>query len=260
MEDEPDKKEEEKQTKLAILEEKSIQPLNIQYLVVSPAPQRDIALGNVEGLTEFITQNKPSIQMIVWNESEISIFTTNSNIEVKFQPEYHLASSVFFSREEKRRRGYGEDSGVKVWEGEFEPVQFGKRILLKFLDKYSEYFDEDIKEAIKNLKVTSKRIEQTEMLSLDDEIERTVEETEESSNLPRKFTAIMPMFGDYRAELHFEAQVKYKEDDYGHKSKRKIIEVRCVNAREAIQDVMNQVLSNVPEDIPRYYGRMAVRK
>jgi hypothetical protein len=181
------------------------------------------------------------------------------NDVISFTPEFHPCSEMFFNREEKRGHMslFGEDKGIRIWEGDYEPIQFNKSNLLKFLKKYAEYFEPSIEQAIKNLKVTEGRLETSEMLSLDDDDNvRTVLEETKSANIPRTFKAIMPLFGDFKVELDFEACVTKKQDRYGNDEKGKnVIQLRVSNAREAIQQVMKEILSRFPEKIPKYYGR-----
>ena len=184
----------------------------------------------------------------------------DTNMEVSFRPEYHPAVTMFFQREHKRRSWNDADAGMMVWEGEFEPVQFQKKDLLAYLTKYSTYFNAEVKDALKNLKLTQRRSSETETISIemDDEVERTVEEVQEKTNLPRRFSANMPLFdGGYEVELEFEARVKRKNDGLSE-TKQKIIELRCTNAREALKEMMMGIVRDMPKEIPIYYGKLQV--
>ena len=146
-----EKKNEEKGIK-EVSESNERKLIEIKQLIVSPIPMRSILLGDVVGLVEMVNRKQKSISSIFWNESSITLMLREGNTEITFHPEFHKATTMFFDREEKRRGGYGEDAGVRVWEGEFGPVQFKKKDLLKFLNTYSSYFDEDLEKAIKNMR------------------------------------------------------------------------------------------------------------
>jgi hypothetical protein len=232
--------------------------MEIKNLIVASLPVRDVLIGDTESVLRLVQENQKVIQSIFWSESGISI-QTNGNENIIFQPEFDNSSALFFERETKRRGGYGEDADTRVWEGEYAPVQFSKQMLIKFLKKYASYFDDEVTEAIKSLKVTERSDSATEMISLDGDHERETIETQETTNLPKTFTANMPLFDGVEVELHFEASVKQKTDDYGNKGKQKIIEIRCTNAREAVRDVFKGIMSQLPEDIPKYYGKTMLR-
>lgn len=246
---------------LILKEQKDSQIIEIKNLIVSPQPRRRIALGRAKEFMDLIERKPQTINSIIWNEGGISLFTDEANTELMFTPEYHPASKIFFNPCDNRNQDmFSDDFGKRIWEGEFESVQFGKRALLKFLDKYADYFDDEIKEAVKNLRVSQKRSSQTEMLSLDTKSERTVEEYHEDTNLPSKFTALMPLFENIKVELHFEAKVVKKEDRYGNAGNKNVIEVRCINSKEALRDAMENLVSQMPEGIPKYYGAMHTSK
>jgi hypothetical protein len=149
-----------------------------------------------------------------------------------------------------------------VWEGEYSPVKFSKTDLLKFLRRYSTYFDPKIQDSIKNLRVSEKKSEQQISLSDDtDENYRSTEENVQESNLPSTFKAKMPLFDGITAELEFEARIMAATDRYGEEKKGpKQIRMRCLNAREAIRSAMKEVLDELPKDIPRFYGKMHTPK
>jgi len=109
------------------------------------------------------------------------------------------------------------------------------------------------------MRVTEKKTEDSEMLSLeDDDNVRTVTEEVKATNIPRNFKALMPLFGGFSIELDFEACVKKKQDSYGRTGKTNVIELRVTNAREAIRQVMEEILKQFPEKIPKYYGRTEI--
>lgn len=237
--------------------------IEIKNLIVSSAPLRKVALGTVEGIVDITKRNEGNVNAIIWNEKGLTLLLAESNTEIAFIPEFHPSTEMLFHREEKRERldFFGDSDGIRVWEGEYEPIQFTKSNLIKFLQKYSLYFDEDVTKAIKNLRVTQKRTTDSEMLSLDDDDNvRSTEEKTQTTNLPRQFNAKMPLFDGFEAELEFEAKVVKKKDRYGEEKSQQVIEMRCTNGREAIREVMYAVLEQFPEKIPRYYGAMKIRR
>lgn len=230
--------------------------IEIKNLVVSPLPMKHILLGDPEGLVKMVG-NRDDVEGILWSEGAICVMV-DGNTQLTFKPELYPQAQMFFGREEKRRNMYDEDAGVRVWEGEFEPVQFLKKHFLKFLEKYSNQIPEEVVKAIKKLRVTEKREEKSEMLDLEGDRSVTTEYEEKSTNLPREFTLEIPISHNFVGELHFEATVKKKTDTYGHEKKGKIIEVRCTNAREVLRDMMKNIVNQLPENIPRYYGALRV--
>jgi len=244
-----------------IEKENTVSPVEIKQLVVSPAPLRMIALGEVKGIVDITDRKKEQIDAIVWNEREIKLILNQGTDLISFQPEFESCSEMFFQREEKRdgMSLFGEEKGVRIWEGDYEPIQFGKSNLIKFLKKYASYFEPEIEKSIKNMKVTERKIEDSEMLSLDDDDNvRTVTEETKNTNIPRSFKAMMPLFGGFEVELDFEACVTKKTDRYGNAKNKNVIELRVVNAREAIRQTMEEILNKFPEKIPKYYGRTDV--
>jgi hypothetical protein len=231
------------------------QVVKIRNLITSPMAMRRVALGDIAGFRGWIERMRPRIEAVLWNETEITLVTDAPDMEVRFAPEFHPATAMFLAREEKHDR----DEQVRVWEGEFEPIRFSKTDLLKFLKKNSEYFDPAVQDAIKNLKVTEKKSQDTELIGLeDDENYRNVEEQVQSTNLPSRFHATMPLFGDLAVNLEFEAKVVPAKDKHGYATEgnKKQILVRCVNAREELRAAMQRILTGLPGDLPVFYGRM----
>ena len=233
--------------------------IEIKNLVVSQAPQRELILGELSGFEKALSFYMEQIHGVIWNETRAQLLLGNGGMDITFSPRIHPAASMFFSREDKRKQGYGKDAGKRVWEGEYEPVQFTKRNLIKFLSKFSDYFDPEVKKAIQNLKVSKKRMSESKMISLTSEHEVVTEEYQEETNLPAEFSAQIPLFGGFVAELFFEAAVKPMKDSYGNEKKgRNIIELRCTNAKEAITTIWEGLLKSVPDEIPVYYGALTV--
>lgn len=244
-------------------EETDIIPKNtieIKNLIVSQTPLRKVILGTVDGIVDITKRNEDNVSAIIWNEEQISLFLKESDAEIRFTPEFHPSTQMFFSREEKRNRDMWDDNaGMRIWEGEYEPIQFQKNQLIKFLNKYSSFFEPEVEQAIKNLKVTRKQSSQAEMLDLADDNERTIEETTQSTNLPSVFKAKMPLFDNFFVDLEFEAKVVKKKDRYGSEQSKQVIELRCTNARESLREVMYEILEKFSKDIPKYYGELGFR-
>ena len=233
--------------------------LEIKNLIVSSAPLRILALGEVKDIVDITGRKQNQVDSIIWNEKEIKLILKDDNTQISFLPEFHPSSEMFFHREEKRNSRWDDEPGLRIWEGEYEPIQFGKSKLIKFLKKYAEYFEPEVEQAIKNMRVTHKKSEDSEMLSLDDDDNvRTVLEETKTTNIPRNFKALMPLFGGYSIELDFEAAVVKKTDSYGREKNQNAIQLRCTNAREAIRQVMQEIISQFPKEIPKYYGKTRV--
>lgn len=247
----------EVKTKAEAVEQKPMASLEIKNLIVSPMPMRRLALGEVKDIIDITKRKEGNVDAVVWNEDSIALILKEENTQIVFLPEFHPASQMFFHREEKRDFDlFSDRRGIRIWEGDFEPVQFGKSNLIKFLKKHVEYFEPEIEMAIRNMKVTESKVESSEMLSLDDDNNvRTMAEETKTTNIPRQFKALMPLFGGYKVELDLEARVTKKQDGYGHEKDKNVIEIRCTNAREVIKQVMEEIVSQFPEKIPRYYGK-----
>lgn len=235
-------------------------PVNIQQLIVAPLPRRKTYLGEVKDIIDVTQRKIDKIDAIIWNEKNIQLVINDGTTEITFTPEFHPCTNIFFDKEDKRRSNWdSEDAGKRIWEGEYQPVQFSKSNLIKYLKEYAKYFEPEVEQAIKEMTVTEKKTEQSEMLSLeDDDNVRTVTKEIKNTNIPRNFKAMMPLFGGFSIELDFEACVKKKTDDYGRSSKQNIIELRVKNAREAIRQVMEEILTKFPEKIPKYYGKTEI--
>lgn len=237
-----------------------VQSLEIKNLIVSSAPMRKIILGLPKDIVEYTKLNEKRILSVLWNEESINIILKESNIDLSFVPALYSSTKMFFNREEKRTDLWDEKPFTRIWEGEYEPILFTKSNLLKFLDKFSEYFDENIKTAIKNIKIKEQSKESTKMLSLDDDENiRTVIEETKTTNIPKTFKAVMPLFEEYKVELIFEAKIVKKQNRYGEKQNINVIELRCINAKEAISTVMKDIISKFPKSIPKYYGKTQMK-
>lgn len=253
--DKNDVSEEEKNDALAKVKKAELPVgIEIKNLVVSPLPRLQMALGDAESFIEVVN-NTSGVKAIVWSEEAISLVLDDRNSEIMFRPELHPTSAMFFQREQKSQYDRNKDEMVRVWDGDFEPVRFLKTKLLQFLKKYAEQIPDEVAKAIKNLRVTEKRVYAEDTIELGT---RRVDEETEATNLPRKFSVNLPISENFVGELHFEAQLVKKKDRYGDAKPGKQIELRCTNSREVLRDMMTQILAEMPENIPQYYGRMRI--
>ena len=233
--------------------------LEIKNLVVTPMPSTKIGLGDVDSLRRFVI-NRIDIEAIVWNEDRITLLTESKNDQIAYQPEIHPAAKLFFRHEEKRlNRGWFEE-GILTWEGDCEPVQFTKRMLLKFIRTYGLQTPKELEDAVKQLKVSETFLQDTIMLDEDSDNERRVEEESETTNLPKKFKLTLPLAEGILGEMDFEARICKMKADYGRQTDKRGVEVRCTNSRKVLRGMMDNIMEKLPKDIPRYYGIASVEK
>ncbi len=233
--------------------------LEVRNLVVGAISREVLRIGDTSSLAKYAEVEAGRIHMVVWNEGGLSLVMGDRASEVRFIPEIYHETEMFLSREHKREKvGFGGPAGNRVWEGEYEPVLFAKKDLLKFLSKHSGG-DSKLVDSIKTLRVTQRKDETEEMLDLEsDNVRRTQEETE-VTNIPRHFVLTMPITEGLDGMFEFEAAL-YKgdgEDDYGRQreAQHKRIAVRMVNARPVLRDMMKGILEKLPPGIPRLYGK-----
>ncbi len=231
------------------------QPVNIEVKSLIVAPQKDVsvALGDVKSFKKIV-EDTTDVKAIVWNEDTVAVMTEDRTKEIIYEPEKLPSSELFFTREGKKTN---ESKTALVWEGDYTPVEFSKRDLLKFLAEYGQDIPDQIKGAIKNLKVTHTH-DQSEILLDDDEsnAERTIKEEKFQSNIPKHFTVKMQITQEFWADLDFECQVTKLKDRYGNEKDKNVIQLRVMNARQVMQDLMSTITDQLPKDIPRYYGRL----
>jgi hypothetical protein len=237
------------------------QPVSIEVrtLVVGGTSRKSLRFGDTAGLASYAKRNEPAIECVVWNELGLHLVMNGGAVEVSYIPEVYPETAMFLSREHTREKvGFGGPEGKRVWQGEFEPVLFAKKDLVKFLKNHTTGGDQSVLESIKSLRVTQKREETEEMLDVEtDDVHRTETETE-VTNIPRHFNLTMPVTEGIDAIFEFEAAL-HKPDPYDYSARReaqhKRIAVRAVNARPVLRDVMKNVLERLPLNVPKYYGR-----
>ena len=243
--------------------------INVDRLTFAPATLQRINVGTVEAFNDMI-QNAActgNILGMMWNEEKISVLTDVPNLVLQFFPEINPGVRVFLHKKESRKshEGYfGNTDGPLVWAGEFEAVQFTKQDLIKFLQNYSSGLPLALLKAIKSTTISERRSETDEMLDLDGESTKTTIEESIKTSVPKKFSIMMPLIYNLEgkeiisANLDFEVAIDKKKDDYGHKMNQSVFVMRCTNARKALQGMMQQILEQIPAEIPKYYGARSI--
>ena len=117
--------------------------------------------------------------------------------------------------------------------------------------------------AVKEMKLREARHE-SDTISLDEDKTTTTIEESFTSNIPKKFTLKIPVTPDYIGEFHFDVTVEKPSDRYRNSSPgepgKKMIILRCTNPSDILQGCMKHVLSFLPPELPRLYGKMEIRK
>lgn len=237
-------------------------PVNINTLVISKLQKEVVTLGDTDSFVRY-TSSIP-IQKIIWNEDHLIAITSDKGSIIAYKPEIEPTTQIFFTRDDKRSR---DDNSIRVWEGEYAPIEFTKGNLIKFLKAHTNQADSNLVDSIKNMKVVDRASSSSELIDLgngefDDANVRTVEEETSITNIPNKFKLKLPLFNNYSADFYFEAKVMRSESNsYDNPLKgKRIIQLRVVNAREVMRGVMYDILSKLPEGIPKYYGRMSLKQ
>ncbi len=236
------------------IEQESKEPVAIEVknLIVSSMPKQEFALGAPSDIVDMANSRK-DLEAIVWNEEQISLVTKDRSVAIWFQPEIDQMTREFFTREKKRHYNDFGDQGTTVWEGDYQPVRFTKANLLKFIARYEADVPQEVKDAIKSLKIKQTNKTDSILITDDDgEGERTMDEEKVVTNLPKNFALNMPIAHGVSANLEFDAKVV--RDNYG--KGRPTIELSCTNARAVLQDLMKGILEQFPEQLPKYYGRL----
>lgn len=232
-------------------------PMYSGTLIINPPsrPMMAINCGDPQGFVRM-THEQNGVRGIMWSETDVALILDDRHTVIRYSPEMHPHSALFFEKSNKRTN---DDDNLQVWEGEFKPVQFTKQNLLKFL-KMVEIADvpKDVIDAIRNMKV-SERKKQEDSISLDEDTTKMVYEESLSTNIPKRFSLMLPVSEEYIGKFEFEAQVAKKKDRYGSEDPhKKVIELRCLNGQQVLRDRMTQILNQLPPEIPKYYGRMLV--
>ena len=222
---------------------------NVMIYNASPSIVESISFGESTGVIDYCSGKPDIIESIFWNEEFLSVRTRNGEI-IRFEPEIRPDVKMFFSRKESYRdRG----TGYVVWDGDYEKAKFTKKSLLEWLSRHADELEADVRQSIKDMKV-SERLD-TQSISLGD-TERTMEEEEMKTSIPKNFKANVNISENWFAEMHFRAYVARNADEYGHLQKGYSIILELENARQIKRDLMQFVLDRIPTSIPRYYGKL----
>ncbi len=234
-------------------------PSSVNTLILTP-PDRPMVALNLGNQTDFIRMvgHIHGVRGVIWSESDgITLILEDRHSIVQFRPTIHPYAALFFEKRDKRTN---DDDEMRVWEGEFEPVQFTKQNLIKFLQLVEiDGVPKEVVAAIRNMKVSEKTT-QEDTISLEDPgITKMVIEESTHTNIPRRFGLIIPITDDYKGHFEFEATVQKKKDRYGKEDAlKKVIVLRCLNPRAVLRNCMEQILAQLPPEIPCFYGKMLV--
>lgn len=223
----------------------------------------DVVLVNVNRATlvvdcwtrkDFIAAASMSdgVRGAVWNEAGITLVMNDRYTGIRYAPEIHPLAAMFFK---KQSLNYGQ------WTGEFEPVSFNKVDLLRFLKTVDVVGEtKDLIEAIKSMKLQESRKEHDTISMDDDKTTSMVEETF-VTNIPKKFSLMIPVTPDFTGKFDFEATAE-RPSERGSRSDtpgKKMIVLRCTNPTEILRGCMQSVLEYLPPELPRLYGKMEIK-
>lgn len=235
--------------------------VEIRNLFVDSLPRVILNPGDITSLREILAKTE-GIKAIIWNEERISLMADRPGLDITYAPELHPSVAIFFGRSDENPRHSDPFTGKmpeRVWEGDYEPVTFSKRALLKYLRYHSAIFPPTMEDAIKNLKVSQMETSEEILLDEHSDDERTIRENRTQTNVPNLFTVQVPLTEGYIAELVFESAVVLLKDRYGNaRENKRGIQLRLTNGREVKRQLMDYLLGQLPSDYPRYYGKIAI--
>lgn len=236
----------------------------IQNLTPAPQPMMRMNLGNTESFLQVMRMpGLGKVVGLVWNEERITLLLEDRTQFVQYTPEVYPEAKLFLQKYDHDRYNrktslFGAVEGPKVWEGDFEEVQFNKADFIKFLKAHvaASTMSSELIDQIKNMRVTERREEKSEMLDLSDgEATKTTMEESETTNIPRTFELDLQVTDEYTGRFRFEARVVTDTD-----TKKRKIGVRVLNGREVMQDMMKRLVLRCPQELPRMYGALAVQQ
>lgn len=230
--------------------------IEIRNLIVAPMARVQTMVSDVESLLRIAEWEGNRLKTIVWNEESITL-VADATRELRYVPELNPTVAMFFERDQKREPGELFQKGVRIWEGDYEPVKFAKRRLIQYLKQHATVFDPEVQDAVRQLKVTKTEKLEAMMLDEDSDDESSMKERT-NTNLPKRFRATIPLADGLTESLEFEAEPVKAKNDYGREVDKYVIQVRCLNAREALRSMMSKILERLPADVPRLYGRVRV--
>ena len=221
-------------------------------VMIYNAPQsivESMSFGESAGVIDYCQKKQDIIDGIFWNEEYLSVRTRTGEI-IRFEPELNSDVQMFFTRKQNYR---DRTTGYVIWDGDYERAKFTKKSLLEWLSRHADEIDEDVRNSIKDMKV-SERLD-TQNISLGD-VERTTEDEETRTSIPKNFKAYVNIAENWSAEMHFKAFVARNMDDYGRSQKGYSIVLELENSRQIKRDLMQFVLGKIPDSIPKYYGKL----
>ena len=236
-------------------EERGASSFSVQTLIVSSTPRRVIAAGDSSSFARLVKATA-GVTGLVWNEQEIAVLNEDPTRELVFRPEIYPTTAMFFERDDRR---VSQEDPTRVWKGEFNPVRFTKPALVKFVRDHSTG-DKSLLDSVRELKVSQRHDVSETMLDLDTDNVRRTEEEVETTNIPKRFILTMPLTEGIDAQLEFEAKIAKAENRYDRdpEDRGKKIELRVVNARQALKAAMETILERLPPGVPAYYGRTRI--
>ena len=222
----------------------------VYNITVAPPPLVRVHLGDADSLGRYV-RSRDDVVAAVWDETGARILLRDTSHVLTYRPEITAEAEQFFHREEKREKTGAFELGPKVWEGDFEPVKFRRRDLKKFLAAHSTDVPEGVVASLDRLK----RTESEEESGGDGQTLRTVSVRELRTNLPHRFGVTLEVLPGIATTLQFEARTCALEGRYGRETGSMGVELRCTNAREVLRRAVQGALGELPESVPRYYGR-----
>ena len=228
--------------------------IEIRNLIVGAAPRMRVLAGSMTAFADMVAVEEHP-RAVMWDEGRVTLLTDNPTRELHYQPEVNPETARFFARENKREGGGFGDPGFRVWQGEYEPVIFTKRDLIRFISSHSDG-NSALTDAVRQLRVRQSTTIDETMLDVDSDDVRRVEEERTQTNIPKEFNLVMPIADGIMAEVKFRAELfKPERSDYEYRNdKVKRIAVRASNGREVMRQVMLAALERLPPAIPKYYG------
>jgi hypothetical protein len=227
--------------------------------VMMPAPRLTLLCGDSKGFVEMANRST-DCKAIIWNEGSISLMGEDRNTLLTFTPEYYPPAAMFFMEHVKLKRDQN-DTPMRVWEGEFVPIEFSKATLIKFINENASNIVDagEVIQSIKKMNVMKSKFEGAEMLDTDnDDNHRTVIEEKLTCSVPKSFKIKMPICENMTADLEFTVAVGKKTDRYGNVTDKTCLVLRCTNARKVLKGMMELILDRLPENVPRIYGKMQI--
>lgn len=220
------------------------------YVTVAPPPLLKVHLGDTESLGRYV-RTRSDATAAVWDETGLRVILGDAFHVLTYQPEITQEAEQFFRREERRHTKPNGELGPKIWDGDFEPVKFLRSKLRQFLEAHASDVPPDVVASLSRLKLTASDEE-----SGDDG--RLVTVSAVKSNFPRRFGVTLEVFPGVATRLEFEATPCSMREEYSGRSGTMGMELRCLNARRVLREAMGAALAELPDGIPRYYGRSPV--